>query len=235
MDNAKFIDYKTVAIILILVLLSTFIGLFIAYPVFEISIFWKIILSFLLLMGTAIFASRKLSERILMLTDELTESGVTIRTKKYRHQIDTTTEELKMLNRELKRRIYELHNLFQISLDLTAILDLDQLINSYLNTIIGQIRTKNAMLYLHDGKKSTELTLMRTKGIEIEELENLKFEITDVIVKQIYKKRQPVVIAEELTSLKEIEKFRMLDSEVIAPLIHSHRLEGLLILGSKTT
>jgi diguanylate cyclase (GGDEF)-like protein len=138
-----------------------------------------------------------------------------------------------MLNRELKRRIYELHNLFQISLDLTAILDLDQLINSYLNTIIGQLRIKNAILYLNKDRNSTELVLNKTKGIEEEEIDKLKFETTDAIVKQVFKKRQPVVIAEELTSLKEIEKFRMMDSEVITPLIHSHRLEGLLILGTK--
>lgn len=233
METNKFIDYRTVALILLLVLLSTLIGLFIANPVFGLTLPIKLLIGGVFLLLIAIFASRIFSARILMLTDELTESGLTIRTKKYRQQIDSDAVELRLLNRELKRRIYELHNLFQISLDLTAILELDQLINSYLNTIIGQLRIKSAILYLHKERNTTHLTLMKTKGIEKEEVSKLNFETTDSIVKQVLKKRQPVIIAEELTSLKEIEKFRMLDSEVITPLIHSHRLEGLLILGTK--
>ncbi len=233
METNKFIDYRTVVLILMLVLFSTLIGLFIANHSWGLSLQMKLFIGGVFLLLIAIIASRMFSARILMLTDELTESGLTIRTKKYRQQIDSNTEELKLLNRELKRRIYELHNLFQISLDLTAILELDQLINSYLNTIIGQLRIKSVILYLHKERNTTQLTLMKTKGIEKEEVSNLTFETTDSIVKQVLKKRQPVIIAEELTSLKEIEKFRMLDSEVITPLIHSHRLEGLLILGTK--
>ncbi|HDL18016.1 MAG TPA: sensor domain-containing diguanylate cyclase [Bacteroidetes bacterium] len=233
MDNAKFIDYRSVTFIILLTLFSTIIGLFIAFPVFHIAPALRISIGIFLLLVIAIVASKKFSARILYLADTLTESGVTIRTSKYKKQIASNTQELQMLNRELKRRIYELHNLFQISLDLTAILDLDQLVNSYLNTIIGQVRTKNAVLYLNINKASTELTLFQSKGIEEQELSELKFETTDSIIKLVFQKRQPVVIAEELTSLKEIEKFRMLDSEVITPLIHSHRLVGLLILGTK--
>jgi diguanylate cyclase (GGDEF)-like protein len=123
--------------------------------------------------------------------------------------------------------------LFQISIDLTSILEVDNLINSYLNTLIGQLRIKNTFLYLHDDNSSAELTMMKAKGVDEDELSNLKFHITDTIVKEVFQKNQPVIIADELTSLKEIEKFRMLDAEVITPLIHSHKLIGLLILGMK--
>lgn len=186
-----------------------------------------------MLVGLAISINRLFSERILSLTDELTESGVTTRTKKYRQQIDTTTNELEIVNRELKRRIYDFHNLFQISLDLTSILELDNLINSYLNTLIGQLRVKNAILYLLQNGNSTEFDLIKTKGVHKSELAGLTFNAKDTLVKEVFQKNQPIVIADELTSLKEIEKFRTVDAEVITPLVHSGKSIGLLILGMK--
>ncbi|HHM24276.1 MAG TPA: sensor domain-containing diguanylate cyclase [Bacteroidetes bacterium] len=233
MDTARFIDYRTVRLILFHALFSALAGLLVFIPGLPLPLWARLLIAFFLILAASISVSRNLSARIITLTDELTETGVSVRTKKYRQQIDSATEELRLLNRKLKRHIYELHNLFHISMDLTSILDMDQLINSYLNTLIGQLRIKNATLFLHSNTNSTELELVRAKGISEEDVAELKFDTRDSIVKMLFQKRQPIVIAEELTSLKEIEKFRMLDSEVIAPLIHSHRLEGLVILGTK--
>jgi diguanylate cyclase (GGDEF)-like protein len=232
-EGARFIDYRSVLFILLLIAISAIVGIFIATPVISLPLWLKILIGAVLLLAAGAVASRSFSARILELTDELTETGVSLRTKKYRQQIDSATEELRMLNRKLKRHIYELHNLFHISMDLTSILDLDQLINSYLNTLIGQLRIKNATLFLHLDKNNPELKLIKAKGISEEDVAQLKFSLNDSIVKLLYQKRQPIIIAEELTSLKEIEKFRMLDSEVIAPLVHSRKLEGLVILGNK--
>jgi diguanylate cyclase (GGDEF)-like protein len=232
-EDSKFIDYRTIYLILFLIVESLLLGVFLTSSEINIPLYAKIIIIALVLLVSAIVVSRLLSARILLLTDEMTESGVTIRTKKYRQEIDSTSDQLTLLNRELKRRIYDFHNLFQISIDLTSILEVDNLINSYLNTLIGQLRIKNTFLYLHDDNSSAELTMMKAKGVDEDELSNLKFHITDTIVKEVFQKNQPVIIADELTSLKEIEKFRMLDAEVITPLIHSHKLIGLLILGMK--
>ncbi len=233
MEDAKFIDYRTIYLILFLIVESLLLGIFLTSSEINIPLYAKISIIALVLLVSAIVVSRLLSARILLLTDEMTESGVTIRTKKYRQEIDSTSDQLTLVNRELKRRIYDFHNLFQISIDLTSILEVDNLINSYLNTLIGQLRIKNTFLYLHDDNSSAELTMMKAKGVDEDELSNLKFHITDTIVKEVFQKNQPVIIADELTSLKEIEKFRMLDAEVITPLIHSHKLIGLLILGMK--
>ncbi len=233
MERAKFIDYRSVSLILSIIAFSFLVAFLVFYPIVPLPLSWKIVIGLVLILAAGVVASRKLSARILYLTDELTESGVHVRTKTYKEQIDSASKELSQLNRELKRRIYELHNLFQISLDLTAILDLDQLVNSYLNTLIGQIRIKNALLYLVDLRKRKTLLLVKTKGIEEEDVDETSIEIIDPVVKVVFKKRQPVLIAEEFTSLRNIERFRPYGSEVIAPLIHSHKLVGLVLLGSK--
>lgn len=219
--------------ILIVIGFAFIVGFFVFSPHIPLLFGWKLAAGLVLILAAGILASRKLSSRILFLTDELTESGVHVRTKTYRQQIDSASKELSLLNRELKRRIYELHNLFQISLDLTAILDLDQLVNSYLNTLIGQIRIKNALLYLADSQKRKTLYLSKTKGIDAEDISEATIDVTDPIVKIVYRKRQPILIAEEFTSLKDIKRFRNYGSEVIAPLIHSHRLVGMVLIGSK--
>ncbi len=233
MERAKFIDYRSVSLILSIIAFSFLVAFLVFYPIVPLPLSWKIVIGLVLILAAGVVASRRLSARILYLTDELTESGVHVRTKTYKEQIDSASKELSQLNRELKRRIYELHNLFQISLDLTAILDLDQLVNSYLNTLIGQIRIKNALLYLVDLRKRKTLLLVKTKGIEEEDVDETSIEIIDPVVKVVFKKRQPVLIAEEFTSLRNIERFRPYGSEVIAPLIHSHKLVGLVLLGSK--
>lgn len=232
-ETTKFIDYRTVTIILLVIILSFLVG-FLIFDVFtSVSVGYKLFVGAALLLTIAILANRKLSSRILTITNELTESGVLLKTKAYRQQIDSKTQELTLLNRELKRHIYELHNLFQISLDLTAIRELEQLINSYLNTVIGQLRIKNAVLYLVDTHNKRTLHVSKAKGLTEEEAEKLTFETTDNIVETVFQKRQPIVIADELTSLKEIEYFRHYDSEVITPLIHSHKLIGMMVSGSK--
>ncbi len=233
MEKTKFIDYRSVGLILGVIGFSFLVGFLVFAPLISLAFGLKLSIGLLLILIIGIIASRKLSSRILFLTDELTESGVHVRTKTYKQQIDSASKELSLLNRELKRRIYELHNLFQISLDLTAILELDQLVNSYLNTLIGQIRIKNALLYLVDTKNRKNLNLVKTKGYDTEDVSETIVEITDPVIKVIFKKRQPILIAEEFTSLKDIERFRNYGSEVIAPLIHSHRLVGMVLIGSK--
>lgn len=233
MERAKFIDYRSAGLILSVIGFTFLVSYLLFVPLVPLAFGWRLAIGLILILIIGVVANRKLSSRILFLTDELTESGVHVRTKTYKQQIDSASKEMSLLNRELKRRIYELHNLFQISLDLTAILELDQLVNSYLNTLIGQIRIKNALLYLVDMKNRKNLDLVKTKGFDPEDITETTVEVTDPIIKVIFKKRQPVLIAEEFTSLKDIRRFRDYGSEVIAPLIHSHRLVGMVLIGSK--
>jgi len=233
LERAKFIDYRSAGLILSVIGFTFLVSYLLFVPLVPLAFGWRLAIGLILILIIGVVANRKLSSRILFLTDELTESGVHVRTKTYKQQIDSASKEMSLLNRELKRRIYELHNLFQISLDLTAILELDQLVNSYLNTLIGQIRIKNALLYLVDMKNRKNLDLVKTKGFDPEDITETTVEVTDPIIKVIFKKRQPVLIAEEFTSLKDIRRFRDYGSEVIAPLIHSHRLVGMVLIGSK--
>jgi len=233
LERSKFIDYKTVYVILFLSGTSFILGLLVFSPLLPFNFWVKLMVGLFLLLIVCVLCNRVLSARLLKVTNELTEFGVSLETKRYRHEIDAATRELQRVNRELKKRVYELHNLFQISLDLTAILDLDQLLNSYLNTLMGQLRVTSAVLFLMDDRNGHTIHLARVKGISEEELEDFQLRTSDSVVRYALQKRRPFVLSQELTSLREIHRLQELHSEVVAPLIHSKRLEGLVMLGPK--
>ena len=85
-------------------------------------------------------------------------------------------DELLDANRELTTRLYELHNIFKISLDLTAIANIDKLQYTYLINLIGIIKSSGALLLLKDMETPDLLVPSFSRGYNIESFKNLKID-----------------------------------------------------------
>ncbi len=159
--------------------------------------------------------------------------------KKEKENIDKKYQESEKkvvsANKAMRRKVYELHNLVEASNDIYSILDFKQLINSSLLTIIGQVGFQKAFVLMFD-KQTKVFNQIYRKGFTGENFDKLEFELASPIVSYFFKNRTPVYISklEQNKNLKDFaKKLKKLGIFVIAPLIFSERLQGIVGAGEK--
>jgi diguanylate cyclase (GGDEF)-like protein len=155
--------------------------------------------------------------------------------KKSEKKYQESEKKVLSANKAIRRKVYELHNLVEASNDIYSILDFKQLINSSLLTIIGQVGFQKAfvLLYNNDTKVFNQIY---HKGFMDENINNLEFDLSSPVVSYFFKNRTPVYISrlEQNKNLKDLaKKLKKLGILVIAPLIYSERLQGIIGAGEK--
>jgi len=143
--------------------------------------------------------------------------------------------ELILLERLLKKRAYEIDNLMEISNELYSILNIDQLINSALLTLVGQLSCQRTFAIIYN-QKEREYSHYYSKGFKTELLKSISMEVDHPIVRYFLKKPAPLLVQNMLKSTsmrKTARKIKKLEIEIIAPLMHRGSLRGFIGCGSK--
>ena len=152
-----------------------------------------------------------------------------------KRDIYETQTELRHSERLLKKRAYEIHNLMEISNELYSILNLDQLINSALLTLVGQLSCQRTFAMIYN-QKEREYSHYYSKGFKSDVLKNISMEVDHPIVKYFLKRPIPQLVQNMLKSSamrKTARQIKNLDIEIIAPLMHHGSLRGFIGCGSK--
>ena len=136
--------------------------------------------------------------------------------------------------RNLKRRVYEIHNLLEISNELYSILNLKQLINSALLIIVGQVGCQKAFAFLYD-TNDRKYSRRFTKGLDMVELADLEIAVDHPLVGFFEKIQKPILLNdlrknESLISL--CDTLREHQIELIAPVIYNDRVQGFIGCGA---
>ena len=136
--------------------------------------------------------------------------------------------------RSLRKRIYEINNLLEISDELYSILDLEQLLNAALLIIIGQVGSEKAFILLHEPMQSGFQRYFH-KGFGADPT-YITVDLDHPIVSYLSKNPGPVIIR-ELLKLQELKPFaeELLAEKIVllAPISISNRIEGLICCGEK--
>lgn len=155
----------------------------------------------------------------------------------YTHKSALSQNEIKLreTERSLKKRIYEFNNLLEISSELYSILDFNQLINSALLTIVGQLGCQRSFALLYDARQNSYSRCF-TKGFSRKEDKSLELAIDHPLVETMLKHQQPLRTKEldhqeKLIELRE--HFKNNSIELIAPIVQSNRLRGFIGCGAK--
>ncbi len=152
-------------------------------------------------------------------------------------QINQLYQKLLEKNQELRRNVFNLNSLFEISLELNSILEFDRLVNSILLTLIGQFSCKNALFMLASKIKPNLFEPLNSKGFHQKELENLSIERTDALIEKINANPVPKSIEAFQLELKKksnaLETLKDLGLEFIIPVIVQSKVEGLIALGQR--
>jgi len=162
--------------------------------------------------------------KLLAVRNEMCESRLEAAEKK----VDTA-------QRSIKRKIYELQNLVEASNEIYSILDFKQLINSALLTIIGQVGFQQAFMLMFDKEKETFSEVFQ-KGFGTAILDGIEFEASSALVPYFLKHRTPMYI-ERLENNHDLKyfasKLKELNIFIVAPLVYSERLQGIICAGEK--
>ncbi len=148
------------------------------------------------------------------------------------------------INRRLRRKIFDLYTVFEISRNLSSMLNTESLINGILLTCMGQIGVKGVVIFTTDNDYKY-LTNPRSKGIDIESLKNTSIKLNSPLARVLLKSAKPLTSV-QLSSLlskhkKELDFLNTFNIKLAAPMImrspsqDNFRLLGVLFLLEKIT
>lgn len=142
---------------------------------------------------------------------------------------------LKIAERAVRRKAYDLHSLVEASNKIYSILNYKRLIDSALLTINGQIGVLSSFaLMLDHSKKSYSRNFQ--KGFREREIQELRFKVDSKFARYFLKSNSPVYVntlEKEAELERYVKKFKKLKIFVVAPIIHSERVQGIIGIGEK--
>lgn len=152
--------------------------------------------------------------------------------------IDVKINELTESNRQLKRKIFDLYTIFEISRNFNSVLNYQTLVDSFLLTSLGQVGAAASALYLpiEDGSKTYELA--KSKGLLHNQRLKEDLHLSDFVIEHLSHSAKPIPMLEFVGLLGNDKEYRTLNvfsRGILLPLIIKSELKGLLIVGSKVT
>ncbi|MCK4548985.1 MAG: STAS domain-containing protein, partial [Candidatus Krumholzibacteria bacterium] len=141
---------------------------------------------------------------------------------------EVETEDVKELNKKLRRRILELKTLFSISADFSSIRERKKLLDIFLLTSIAQGGVESAVFY---EKKDGVFVPAIAKGIDEEKLSEI--ELSDNEVERINQGRDVFEIAGMELNDKTKNSLSEVGIEYVCPFSQDEDMAGMIFLGKR--
>ncbi|PKK84164.1 MAG: hypothetical protein CVT49_05035 [candidate division Zixibacteria bacterium HGW-Zixibacteria-1] len=160
--------------------------------------------------------------------------------KKAHHELEFLVEErtveLTESNRLLKRRIFDLYTIFELSRNFNAVLNYETLLDSFVLTSLGQMGAAKAALYLPRPYEHKNFYIARVKGSPPFPSEELTIHPDGEFGKYITAYNRPVYIndiSRKLQTDGELFFVKYFENGLVVPLIFQTKLRGVLIISQK--
>ncbi|MCJ7508059.1 MAG: ATP-binding protein [candidate division Zixibacteria bacterium] len=142
-------------------------------------------------------------------------------------------------NQELKRRLFDLNTVFEISRNLNSILDVDTLLENALDACIAQLEIDGAAVVIQRRNGKEQLNLVKIKNLGVKEKLDLRFDCEGELVRLLKssgKHMSKSQIAKHLDfSNSDFKKLEVLDCQICVPLICKNQMRGILFLSKKVS
>lgn len=145
-------------------------------------------------------------------------------------------DQLEDVNRNLKRKVYKLHNVVEAALQLSSALDERQIVQSYLLNLFGLVSTKSILILTAETPHSKTFTPIYFQGIAQENANKLVLRRTDPIFELMHLHHDCIHINRHKHLLQKSEYLSLVaesDGQLLTPLIHRKHKLGLVIIGSR--
>lgn len=145
---------------------------------------------------------------------------------------------LSQTNRQLKRKIFDLYTIFEISRNFNAVLDYKTLLDSFIFTCLGQVGALKGAVYLKRSISASAFQLEKAKGSGTLPDPGSYFEADTKLTGYLTRLNRPVLIddlTDEIAGATEMQLLRQFAGGVIVPLIYQTRLAGLFLISDKVS
>lgn len=149
-----------------------------------------------------------------------------------RDKITSLTES----NRQLKRKIFDLYTIFEISRNFNAVLDYEQLLDTFILTSLGQVGASKAALFLEEGENSNTYVLAQSKGAVDLPISDLRFTGGSNFINRITKLNSPELTSNLIDLVVDKEEKEILGyfhPGLVVPLMYQTRLSGIFLISDK--
>jgi signal transduction histidine kinase len=151
--------------------------------------------------------------------------------------IEIKINELTELNQRLKKKLFDLNSVLELSRQFNSVLYLDSILENTLLTCLEHLSVKGAFIAVQSHLKDKSFSLSKTRGIEIQN--ELELSPDSDWAKYLKDKNKPLLFDELLKSFKSVERKRKPafrpQPVVIAPITAKDSLRGILLLSDKIT
>ncbi|MBN1211832.1 MAG: GAF domain-containing protein [candidate division Zixibacteria bacterium] len=139
-------------------------------------------------------------------------------------------------NRQLKRKIFDLYTIFEISRNFNAVLDYYNLLDTFIFTCLGQVGALKGAIFLKKEVRGDRFFLVKSKGSgELPEPEQF-FRTDSTLAQYLTSLNRPVPTAEvacDVAEPDEVAIVKMFEPGIIVPLVYQTRLTGIFLMSEK--
>ncbi len=152
-------------------------------------------------------------------------------------RVKERTVELAEANRQLKKSIFDLYNIFELSRNFTALLDYSSLLDSFMLATMGRMGSSKSILYIRREIDKNEFELARSKGdVELSEPEII-IDSSGPFYRHLTALNRPVQvkeIKEKFAKRENLGFIRQFPNGLVIPLVFQTRLRGILIISGRS-
>lgn len=166
---------------------------------------------------------KKLQDRLMHKTEELDDAN---------QQITRLNHVLVNTNKQLQKKIYDFHNLFEVSYRVMGQLEFRQLVNHALFNLMGIITTQSVILLLANKEDNDVFEVTDFKGIKGEVVNDFMLYRHDKLIHYLEIIKKPFQINNVTNDFQDIlPALKKLNVQVVAPLFRKEEIFGMLCIG----
>jgi signal transduction histidine kinase len=156
--------------------------------------------------------------------------------EKLQVEFDSKIQELTRTNKRLKRKIFDLYTIFEISRHLNTVLNTNDLLDAIILTIIGQMGINGAAIFTRS-EDGVYLTLTRHRGIPVPGETDIRLELGGCLIEHISREQIRTYDYSELSAAlpecEQVDLLQLCECELVIPMSLKNEICGLLLVTSK--
>ena len=163
--------------------------------------------------------------------------------KELESEVARNREDLVVRNKELRFQVYSLETLMGLTHQLNSSLEMEELLNTLILSVVGQLRVNSACLFLTDQRENpTKLNASTFKGLKEDQARGITFDYNGPFVKALLptegEEGRPLRLADidDDPSLESaVGPLFAAGFTVVAPVLMKARVSGILAVGEKVS
>lgn len=151
-------------------------------------------------------------------------------------QLEQKVGELTQTNRQLRRKIFDLYTIFEISRNFNAMLDYETLLDTFIFTCLGQVGALKGVIFLRREARSEKYHPIKSKGSGSLPTEDQFFDVESPLMQYLTRLNRPVPTRDLLGDISSPDEQAILSSfepGIVVPLIYQTRLTGVFAMSEK--